>query len=113
MLENIIENAIDYAKHKRVVLLLKNAVSVITDGERTFINTTGCVGMAKAGSGDVLSGLITGMVARCEDDLLEIVSASAFIFGIAGEIAQKNLNEFSMTASDIVKSLPKAIDKII
>ncbi len=111
--ENPINIAVDFARHYEVVLLLKNAVSIITDGNETFINTTGCPGMAKAGSGDVLSGIIAGLVARNnENELTETVAGASYVFGIAGEIAQKRQNQFCMTATDIISELAPAINSI-
>ncbi len=111
----IIDFPIDYAKsfakEFKVTLLLKNAVSIITDGEEVFINTTGTPAMAKAGSGDVLSGIICGILARIDDVLSGVVS-SAYLFGRAGEIAEKNSNEYSVIASDLINSIPDAINSI-
>lgn len=108
---NLISYAVNFAKEYNIVLVLKSAVSIITDGKETYLNTTGCSGMAKAGSGDVLSGLIAGIVART-DDLLNAVCVSAYVFGKAGEFAQKQENEFSMTATDIIAQFSKVINSL-
>ncbi len=112
----IIQNSIEFAKNfaleYNLTLNLKNAVSVITDGKQVIINSTGCSGMAKAGSGDVLSGVTAGLLAK-DEDCLDAVSASAYLFGKAGEIAQKSQTEFALTPSDIVRALPLAIKEII
>ncbi len=111
----ILEDQINYAKKfasdYNVTILLKNAVSVITDGDRVVINTTGSPAMAKGGSGDVLSGFIVGLMGR-EKDVFEVVCASAYVFGKAGEIAVKYSNEYSVVATDIIKSLPSAINAL-
>ena len=111
VLANPIELAKDFAKEYNVVLVLKNATSIITDGENVFINTTGCVGMAKGGSGDVLSGFITGVVA-CSTELLESVASACYVFGVAGELAQKNDSAYTMLATDTINHLGKAINMI-
>lgn len=100
-----------FAKEYGVIVVLKNAVSIITDGERLFINSTGCSGMAKAGSGDVLSGFLAGVVANSED-LLEATASACYVFGKAGEIAEKNDNPYTMTASDTINCLGQAIEKL-
>ena len=101
-----------FAKNYGVTLVLKNAVSVITDGEETYINTTGCSALAKAGSGDVLSGVISGIVARSGYSVKNVASAS-YVFGLAGEIACKEQsNEYTVTASDVINCLAKAVKKI-
>ena len=67
--------------------------------------------MAKAGSGDVLSGIICGVAARTED-LMQAVVSSAYIFGRAGEIADKKSNEYSVIATDIISCIPDAINSL-
>ncbi len=111
ILENPIDFAINYARHNDVVLALKSAVSIITDGNDCFINVTGTAGMAKAGSGDVLSGFILGLVAR-NDDLLTTTTAGCYLFGRAGEIAEETESKFTMTASDVLRALPRAISRL-
>jgi len=67
--------------------------------------------MAKAGSGDVLSGLICGILSR-SDDVFMGVSSACYLFGLAGEIAEKEQNSYSVTASDIIYCIPKAINSL-
>lgn len=113
--ELILEDQITYAKNFAieygVTVVLKNAVSVITDGEKVVINTTGSPAMAKGGSGDVLSGFIVGLLGR-EQDAFMVASASCYVFGKAGEIAVKYSNEYSVVATDLIKCLPSAINSL-
>ena len=111
ILNNPIEYAKDFANKYYIILLLKNAVSVITDGEQIFINTTGTPSMAKAGSGDVLSGIVAGITARTEDTLLAVV-ASAYIFGRCGEIATDLSNEYTVVATELIDAMPSAINSL-
>ncbi len=111
LLENSLEIVRDFARQNNLVVLLKNAVSLISDGTDTFINTTGCQGMAKGGSGDVLSGVISGLLAR-NDCTAETVATASYLFGRAGEIAEREQNQFTMTATDIIGALPKAINSL-
>ncbi len=111
ILENPISLAINFAKTYDVTLLLKNAVSVITDGEEVFINTTGTPAMAKAGSGDVLSGITAGLLART-DEILFATAASAYLFGKVGEMAVLDQNEYTITASDLVATIPAVINSL-
>jgi hydroxyethylthiazole kinase-like uncharacterized protein yjeF len=106
---NPVACAKDFAKKYNVTLLLKNATSIITDGERVVINTTGNSGLAKGGSGDVLSGLIAGIIARGED-LFESVAVSAYLFGLSADIAVQEQNEYTITATDVINAMPKAIN---
>lgn len=107
-------DVVDYARRINSVVLLKGNATIITDGENTLISDTGCPGMAKGGSGDVLSGIIAGLVASRKEDtrLVDIVALGAYINGIAGEIAKEELCDISMCASDTAKSVGKAIKKI-
>ena len=95
----------NFAAQYGVVLLLKSATSVITDGNQVFINTTGSSCMAKGGSGDVLSGIVAGLVARSTEPCLETVSVASYLFGKAGELAEKDQNVYTPTATDLVKKI--------
>ena len=102
----------EYAKKTGVILLLKGPTTIITDGEQVVLSTRGTAGMATAGSGDVLSGILCALCARCDNNLLEAVSVGAYINGYAGEIAAVEYGDISMVASDTVSSIPKAIKKL-
>lgn len=107
--KDIIGKSKKFAKEYDVILAVKSAVSIITNGEETYINTTGCSGMAKAGSGDALSGLISGVLARTETSV-ENVAGSLYVFGKAGEFAQKNGCEFTITATEIIEQFSNVIN---
>lgn len=109
--DNFITVSENFAKEYGVTLLLKSATSVITDGERVFLNTTGCSGLSKGGSGDVLCGIVAGLIAE-SNDFTESVAAAAFLFGFTGEIAQKESSEFTLTASEVIDKLPAAIKNL-
>ena len=102
----------EFAKEYGVTVLLKNAVSVITDGNKKVINVTGDGGMAKGGSGDVLSGFAAGLLNR-DDEPFFCVAVAAYLFGVAGEIAAKEQNSYTITATDIIAALPKAINNVL
>lgn len=97
----------NYARENKVILLLKGCSTIITDGNTSYITDTGCAGMAKGGSGDVLSGVVLGLLK--EEDALERVAAAAYLNGRAGELALKEKGEYGMCASDTVTYLPQAI----
>ena len=100
-----------FAKEYGVTLLLKNAISIITNGDDCFINVTGTPAMAKAGSGDVLSGVLCGVLAR-SDDVFHATVASAYVFGRTGEIVTSKFNEYSVVASDLVANISNAINSL-
>ena len=110
---DIIEKVKQFASDFDLICVLKSAVSIISDGKEVYINTTGNSCLAKAGSGDVLSGIIAGVVARNNTDVLGAVLSSCYIFGKAGEIASKEQNEYSATASDVINAISKAIDSVL
>ncbi len=87
-----------------VNILLKNAASVLSDGERVAINVAGCSGQAKAGSGDVLSGLIAGLCAMGVSTYKGGLLAS-YLTGKAAEFASEKIGEYSLTASDVISYL--------
>lgn len=95
------------AKRWGVNILLKNAASVITDGDRTTLNDAGCSGQAKGGSGDVLSGVIAGLCAMglCAYDAGAL---GAYLCGMAAELLSEFQGEYSLTPSDIIAYLGAA-----
>ncbi len=99
------ERVISLARRLDAVIVMKNATTVISDGKRTFINVTGTPAMAKAGSGDVLSGLMAALAANVSDPLKAAVIA-CYEFGKAGERAAAERGEWSVLASDVILSLP-------
>ncbi|WP_019229319.1 NAD(P)H-hydrate dehydratase [Sedimentibacter sp. B4] len=109
---NIIETARSFSLFYNAYLVLKGARSLLScpDGS-IFINTTGNPGMATAGSGDVLTGIITSFIAQ-QIDIKHALMAAVFIHGLAGDIAAKNVGEYSLIAGDIIKYLPEAFKEI-
>ncbi len=111
---NRISLSSEFAVKHGVFIVLKGHHTVIAspDGE-IYINQTGNPGMATAGSGDVLSGIITGFMAQFSEtvSIAKILAAAVFIHGYSGDLAKKKKSEVSMTASDIIKFIPKAIKK--
>ncbi len=93
-----------YALEKGVVLLLKGATSVVTDGTDIFLITSGTPAMAKGGSGDVLTGVISSFIAQGLP-LMEAAYAGAFLCGKAAEKAVKNTGEYSFTPRDTIRYL--------
>lgn len=108
ILNNPIASAKEYSAAHGCAVLLKNAVSVITDGREVCLNLTGCSALAKCGSGDVLSGIIAGIASRGYS-AFEAAKAGAYYFGKAGEAAAKALGDYSVTATDVIESIPKVI----
>ena len=93
-----------YALEKGIVLLLKGSTSVVTDGTDIFLITSGTPAMAKGGSGDVLTGVISSFIAQGLP-LMEAAYAGAFLCGKAAEKAVKNTGEYSFTPRDTIRYL--------
>jgi NAD(P)H-hydrate epimerase len=97
----------------KVIVVLKGAHTAIThpSGE-TWFNTTGNPGMAKGGSGDVLTGLLTGLLAQRYMPA-EAAQIGVYVHGLAGDLAKASLGEMGMTAGDIIQFLPYAFMQVI
>ena len=89
-------------------MLLKGPVTIVSNANQKVYIDRGTPGMATAGSGDVLSGILTGLLGYVENEF-DAASAAAYINGLAGELAAKEEGEISMTASDTVKNIGKAL----
>lgn len=109
--EDRIGKAKQFANQYQVILLLKGPTTIITDGQIVYLVEKGCPGMATAGSGDVLSGVLVGLLGYNKPDLIT-VAGSAYLTGFSGEIAQEKKTDISMLASDTIDSLPEAIRRI-
>jgi NAD(P)H-hydrate epimerase len=92
---------------KETVVVLKGHRTVISDGERAAINTTGNPGMATGGAGDVLTGVITGLVCQGLAPF-DAARLGVYIHGLAGDLAAAELGQVSLIASDLLKYLPLA-----
>jgi len=101
-----------FAKNNKIICVLKGHKTVVSDGEKVYINNTGNPGMATAGSGDVLSGIISAVICNENKNLFQKVSTAVFVHGLAGDFASKAKTEVSMTASDIIDNISFAIKHI-
>ncbi len=105
--DNILSCCVEFAKKEGITCLAKDANTIISGFDGIFyINTTGNNGMATGGSGDVLSGIIGGLLGYQSTSIPEIAATAAFIHGMAGDFAEKKLGVRSLLASDIMHSIP-------
>jgi NAD(P)H-hydrate epimerase len=95
------------AQAESLVVVLKGAGTVVTDGRRYFINSTGNPGMATGGTGDVLTGVIAALLGQ-KLPAFEAAQLGAHIHGLAGDIARDQNGEIGLVAGDIVDALPDA-----
>ncbi len=111
VLENALAISQKFAQQYGVTLVFKNNRTVITNGVRTAINSTGSPALAKCGSGDVLAGFLAGTCARGLS-AFDAACVSCYVFGRAGELAEEEFGQYSPTSTDVVASLPRAIKSL-
>ncbi len=115
--EAIAETASDYAEKTGAVCVLKDACTVISDGKGTlYLNLSGNSGMATAGSGDVLAGLLGAVCCMylAEEEQPPMVQKAAlgvYLHGLCGDIAAGKKGKRGMLAGDIIKNLPAALSE--
>lgn len=99
------------AKTLQCVIVLKGHKTGITDGNISFENTTGNAGLAKGGSGDALTGIITALLAQNYTSIQAAI-LGVFIHGLAADITLKSQSEESMLITDVIENLGKAFQTI-
>lgn len=101
------------AKQLNAIVVLKGANTIIAEpNSNTYINVTGNSGLATAGSGDVLSGMIAGFIAQGVE-LRDAVILGVYLHGLAANLAVEHENEYSLTAVKLMDYIPNAIEKIL
>jgi ADP-dependent NAD(P)H-hydrate dehydratase len=104
------EQAVQFAQRTGAVMVLKGAGTVVTDGEKVYINKTGNPGMATAGSGDVLTGVILALLGQGLSDF-DAAVLGVYVHGLAGDVAAEKLGQISLIATDIIEALPDAFNR--
>jgi NAD(P)H-hydrate epimerase len=114
ILAHRIATAREFAMKHQVHLVLKGSRTLTASpGGRVAVNPTGNPGMATGGTGDVLTGLVAGLLAQYPTLLVEqVVAASVYLHGLAGDLAADELGQASMTAGDLLRALPHAFKTI-
>lgn len=124
--KDIVKAARDYSNEYNVNVVLKDSTSVILGIEsfdnkcnnRAYVNTTGNAGMATAGSGDVLAGIIAGAVAGgldkelVSENITKAIAIAVYIHGLAGDLAAKEKGQTSMVATDILDMIAKVLSTL-
>jgi hydroxyethylthiazole kinase-like uncharacterized protein yjeF len=142
--KNRVRYASDFAKEYNCVLVFKGAPTIISEpGGQTYVNPTGNAGMASAGSGDVLTGIVVGLLAqmlilrKAEDPglrhaqggdpsrttedrgedmkrvMLDCACAGVYIHGLTGDLAKEEKGEMGMIAGDMMEKIPDALSRIV
>ncbi|MHC4460123.1 MAG: NAD(P)H-hydrate dehydratase [Planctomycetota bacterium] len=104
------QQAAQLAQRTKSIVSLKGAGTVVTDGEKVYINKTGNPGMATAGSGDVLTGVITALMGQGLSNF-DAAVLGVYIHGLAGDIAAEKVGQVSLMATDIIDALGEAFTR--
>lgn len=96
------------ARELGCIVLRKGHETVITDGVETYINRTGNPGMAVGGSGDVLAGIIAGLLGQGIAPL-EAAACGAWLHGKAGDLCAQEMGQYGMLPSDLLSALPRLL----
>ena len=112
VLSNIEESAWEITKKFNCVTVLKNHKTFICapDG-RKYTNSTGNNAMAKAGSGDVLTGMLSGLIAQGME-IFEAACLGVYLHGLCGDLAKEKLTQYSVMAEDLISFIPEALKSI-
>ncbi len=105
------QQALRFAQRTNTTIVLKGSGTVVTDGNKFYINKTGNAGMATAGSGDCLTGIIAALIGQKLDDF-DAAVLGAYIHGSAGDIAAEKFGQVSLIATDIIDSLGSAFKRL-
>jgi len=109
ILNNTIQTANDFSHEYGVITLLKDARTIVADPNgQNYINVSGSSALAKAGSGDVLTGIIASFIAQGLDPFTA-AKLGAYVHGKAGELAGKELSNYGVLASDLLDHIPKIL----
>jgi NAD(P)H-hydrate epimerase len=102
-----------FAREHELIVVLKGHRTLIALPDGTvWVNTTGNPGMATGGTGDILTGMVAGLIAQNPEHIAEAVIAAVHLHGLAGDVARESMGEHSLVATDLVKALPEAFRRV-
>jgi hydroxyethylthiazole kinase-like uncharacterized protein yjeF len=98
-----------FARERGITVVLKGHRTLIAQPDGTvWVNTTGNPGMATGGTGDILTGMVSGFIAQNPQRIFEAVLTAVYLHGLAGDVARETIGEHSLTATDLLTALPEA-----
>jgi hydroxyethylthiazole kinase-like uncharacterized protein yjeF len=104
-----LEVARKFARQHELIVVLKGHRTLIAAPEGTvWVNPTGNPGMATGGTGDILTGMVAGLIAQHPQHALEATALAVYLHGLAGDLAVESVGESSMVATDLLRFLPEA-----
>lgn len=102
-----------FAREHELIVVLKGHRTLIAQPDGTvWVNTTGNPGMATGGTGDILTGIVAGLIAQHPERIAEAVIAAVHLHGLAGDVARESTGEHSLVATDLVTALPEAFRRV-
>ena len=110
ILEDVLLTARRFACEYKVICALKDARTAVSDGVRTYVNTSGNSGMACGGSGDVLTGIICGLLAQGMTPF-DAAALGVYLHGRAGDAAREKYSAYAMKAGDITEQIGEILKK--
>lgn len=109
---NRLEVARKFAREHQLIVVLKGHRTLVAAPDGTvWVNPTGNPGMATGGTGDILTGIVAGLIAQHPQQPLEATALAVYLHGLSGDLASEKLGENSMVATDLVRFLPQAFAK--
>jgi NAD(P)H-hydrate epimerase len=110
---NRLEVARRFASEHELIVVLKGHRTLIAAPDGTvWVNPTGNPGMATGGTGDILTGIVAGLLAQFPKQALEATALAVYLHGLAGDIACEALGENSLVATDLLEFLPEAFARM-
>jgi ADP-dependent NAD(P)H-hydrate dehydratase / NAD(P)H-hydrate epimerase len=101
-----------FAREHQLTLVLKGHRTLIAQPDGTiWLNTTGNPGMATGGTGDILTGMVAGLIAQNSKNVLQAVIAAVHLHGLSGDVALETVGELSLVATDLMTALPEALQR--
>jgi NAD(P)H-hydrate epimerase len=102
-----------FAREHNLILVLKGDRTIVANSDgQAWVNPTGNPGMATGGTGDILTGIVAGLLAQNSKSEFEAVLAAVYLHGLAGDIALEHMGEHSLVAADLVQALPEAFRRV-
>jgi len=110
---NRLEVARNFAREHELIVVLKGHRTLVAAPDGTVgVNPTGNPGMATGGTGDILTGMVAGLIAQHPQHALEATALAVYLHGLAGDLASESLGENSLVATDLVRFLPQAFARM-
>ncbi|MGA8200935.1 MAG: NAD(P)H-hydrate dehydratase [Candidatus Sulfotelmatobacter sp.] len=98
-----------FAREHELIVVLKGHRTLVVRGDgEAWVNTTGNPGMSTGGTGDILTGMVAGMIAQNPKDAFAATMAAVHLHGLAGDVMRESVGEHSLVATDLLRGLPEA-----